>query len=426
MFQAAPIGAHHFLAANHVGGNVGDTFLYQGASYTTVKSYIDSSSDLRIWEVREAFPTWAPLFRNSNESGTMVVIGRGIPRGGEVRTAVATSNTPANSLAGWYWGNYDGVLRWGTNTVSTFTTSPSFGPQIVAAFDKAGGSNECHLGIYDSSSPVFIKSGTAWKLAGIAGLVDGGFSLTSGGSTFNAFIFDKRGLFNGTTQYTGLIAEPSSFYATRVSSRISWIDGILAQPLTCTVVLGNLNQTYSGSPCPVIVTTTPAIPVSVTYNGSTTIPVNAGTYAVVATASGSNNGYNYAGSASGSLVVAKAGQTVSFNLIAEATVGDQPQALAATATSGLPVSYASSNPAVASIAGNILTVVAPGTVTITAMQGGNGNFNAATDVARSLTVTAAANGDVPLLPAWAMAGLVAVLIAAGARFLPRVHSRTTH
>jgi hypothetical protein len=60
------------------------------------------------------------------------------------------------------------------------------------------------------------------------------------------------------------------------------------------------------------------------------------------------------------------------------------------------------------------------------MQGGNGNFNAATDVARSLTVTAAANGDVPLLPAWAMAGLVAVLIAAGARFLPRVHSRTTH
>jgi hypothetical protein len=98
-FQGTPIDAHHFLAANHVGGTVGDSFVFQGINYTTVQTYGDSSSDLRIWEVREAFATWAPLYRNTNESGSLMVFGRGVTRGAEVRTTVAVAGVPANSLA---------------------------------------------------------------------------------------------------------------------------------------------------------------------------------------------------------------------------------------------------------------------------------------------------------------------------------------
>ena len=56
-------------------------------------------------------------------------------------------------------------------------------------------------------------------------------------------------------------------------------------------------------------TTTPSgLSTSVTYNGSATAPTNGGSYAVVATITDPN----YTGSASGTLVIAKANQTITF------------------------------------------------------------------------------------------------------------------
>jgi N-acetylneuraminic acid mutarotase len=66
------------------------------------------------------------------------------------------------------------------------------------------------------------------------------------------------------------------------------------------VTLGGLNQTYDGTAKTVTVTTSPAgLAVTVTYNGSTTAPINAGSYAVIATI----NDPGYQGSASGTLVI---------------------------------------------------------------------------------------------------------------------------
>src|SRR3954470_10224872 len=46
-----PIGPHHFITANHVGGNVGDSFYFRGAFYVTISTTVDSASDFRIWEI---------------------------------------------------------------------------------------------------------------------------------------------------------------------------------------------------------------------------------------------------------------------------------------------------------------------------------------------------------------------------------------
>ncbi len=74
-----------------------------------------------------------------------------------------------------------------------------------------------------------------------------------------------------------------------------------------TVTLGNLTQTYDGQPKAVTVTTDPAgLKVEVTYNGSAAPPVNAGSYAVVATI----NEANYQGSASGTLTINKRAASV--------------------------------------------------------------------------------------------------------------------
>ncbi|MCE7884360.1 MAG: hypothetical protein DYH08_10970 [Actinobacteria bacterium ATB1] len=75
-----------------------------------------------------------------------------------------------------------------------------------------------------------------------------------------------------------------------------------------------------------------------TYNGETSPPVAAGSYAVAA----SVDTANYTGSASATLTIAKGSQSISFPELPAKVMGAQPFALSATATSGLPVSYASS------------------------------------------------------------------------------------
>jgi len=87
--------------------------------------------------------------------------------------------------------------------------------------------------------------------------------------------------------------------------------------------------------------------------------------------------------------ITKANQTIAFAELPSATTSTLPFSLTATSTSALAVAYSSSNPAVAIVAGNVVTIVGPGTTTITASQDGNNNFNAATPVARTLSVTEA-------------------------------------
>ncbi len=96
----------------------------------------------------------------------------------------------------------------------------------------------------------------------------------------------------------------------------------------------------------------------------------------------------YQGSASGSLVIAKAAQTISFAGPANQVFSTVPITLSATASSGLTVSFSVvSGPA--SVSGTSLTLSGAGTVVIRASQAGNANYNAATDVDRTLTISAA-------------------------------------
>ncbi|MFN5430799.1 MAG: FG-GAP-like repeat-containing protein [Cyclobacteriaceae bacterium] len=73
----------------------------------------------------------------------------------------------------------------------------------------------------------------------------------------------------------------------------------------------------------------------------------------------------------------RASQTVTFNPLPSACINATVN-LTATASSGLAISYTSSNPTIASVAGNVVTTLAAGTVTITASQAGNGTYSPAT------------------------------------------------
>jgi hypothetical protein len=85
----------------------------------------------------------------------------------------------------------------------------------------------------------------------------------------------------------------------------------------------------------------------------------------------------------------KANQTITFGVLASKTTADAPYSISATSTSGLTVSFSSANTAVATVAGSTVTIVGAGTSTITASQAGDQNYNTATSVDQTLTVTPA-------------------------------------
>ena len=85
-------------------------------------------------------------------------------------------------------------------------------------------------------------------------------------------------------------------------------------------------------------------------------------------------------------------QTITFNPIPTQTQGTTVNlSAAATASSGLPVSFTSSTTAVCTVSGTTANLIAGGTCTIQASQAGNGAYLAATPVSQSFTVVSAAN-----------------------------------
>ena len=104
---------------------------------------------------------------------------------------------------------------------------------------------------------------------------------------------------------------------------------------TALVTLSGLYQTYDGTAKPVTVNTTPSnVTVTVTYNGSVSIPINAGSYTVVGTV----NNVNYQGSATNTLVIGKATALVALSGLSQMYDGTAKPVTVSTTPSGLTVS----------------------------------------------------------------------------------------
>ncbi len=156
---------------------------------------------------------------------------------------------------------------------------------------------------------------------------------------------------------------------------------------TAPISLAPLNQTYNGSARTVTATTSPpGLTTTLTYAGGAQPPVDAGSYAIVATI----DDLRYQGSATGTLVVAKASQTIDFPTIPTQTATATVLLAATGGSSGNPVTFAVTSGPGQITGGNSLSFSASGQVIVTASQAGNANYAAASDLARTVNVTKAA------------------------------------
>lgn len=85
------------------------------------------------------------------------------------------------------------------------------------------------------------------------------------------------------------------------------------------------------------------------------------------------------------LTINKCPQTIDFPELGTVTYGCKPLTLSETTDKGMPITYTSTNTSVATVSGNVVTVLAPGETNIIASQAGNDDYIEVT-VTRTLTV----------------------------------------
>ncbi|MBO9565673.1 MAG: carboxypeptidase regulatory-like domain-containing protein [Niastella sp.] len=154
---------------------------------------------------------------------------------------------------------------------------------------------------------------------------------------------------------------------------------IVVNAIPATLTFSNLTQVYNGNPRTPGVTTNPAgLPISYTFDGSASAPVNAGAYKVIATI----NHPNYTGKDSATFTISKATQSITLGVTPDKVVGSAPFKLIVNASSGLPVSLSLvTNPAgIATLSTDTVTIIGAGMAVIKANQTGNANYNAAPEV----------------------------------------------
>lgn len=173
-----------------------------------------------------------------------------------------------------------------------------------------------NVSVVPASTTPFITSATT--AGGTLGTVFGGYTVTASATgsptQFGATNLPPGLSINSTTGVISGTPTQAGIFSTALTATNTVTNDVGHATLTFTIAkaaatvnLGSLSATYDQTAKAATATTTPSnLTVNFTYNGSSTAPTAAGSYTVVGTISDPN----YAGTSSGTLVIAKATLTV--------------------------------------------------------------------------------------------------------------------
>jgi hypothetical protein len=226
------------------------------------------------------------------------------------------------------------------------------------------------------------------------------FATTSSGLPVSFRIITGAALLNGN-QLTLISAGPVTIEASQqgndnYSAATPVVQSFLVAGAPQTISFSSLpNKTFGDAPFTLVASASSGLPVAfqvvsgpATITNNTVTITGVGVVAIEASQEGNIN-YRTAPPVMQQFTVGKTNQTISFNPLANKTYGDAPFAFSATASSGLSVGFRIvSGPA--TVAGNMVTIIGAGTITIEASQNGNNNYTAAVPVQQSFTVAKAA------------------------------------
>jgi Putative Ig domain/Glycine rich protein len=155
----------------------------------------------------------------------------------------------------------------------------------------------------------------------------------------------------------------------------------IAPPSVTGSLAGTLNYTSSN-------------PSVISISGSTATVVGAGSATITALFTPTDSSNYETATTTNTVTVNKASQTITFGALSNRTMGTGTFLLSSsdTSSSGLALAYSSATLATCTLSGadsRTVTLVSAGTCTISANQAGNSNYDSATTVSRSFTISSA-------------------------------------
>ena len=176
-----------------------------------------------------------------------------------------------------------------------------------------------------------------------------------------------------------------------------------AAPVTATLPIGKANQTLTWGTAPTLAlngtaqvsaTSSASLPIVYTSTTPTVCTISSNTVTaktagscIVQAAQAGNDTYNPATKVNQTIVVPKSSQTITFNNLNSIKAGTT-QALTATSSSSLPITFSSATPAICTVSPTTVNAKAAGTCTVNANQVGNVSYLPAAQVQKQFTVTA--------------------------------------
>jgi len=290
----------------------------------------------------------------------------GFALSGTFVSSLKDANPATGATANW------STLSWNADTPAG--TSVQF--QIAASNNAAGPFN--FVGPDNTASTFFSNGDSLAQFAGNRYLkYQASFSTNDTATT--PTLHDVTVCFNDTPATTLVVAAASGIFggtadlsATLSSSGV----GLSSKSVTFT-----LNGNNAGS----AITDGSGI---ATVSAASLAGINAGSYpGGVGASFAGDSGFN-ASSGSGDLTVSKIDQTITFGALAGKIFGDADFSVSASATSGLTVSFGASGNC--TVTGVTVHITGAGSCTITASQIGDGNYNPATDVPQTFSISKAA------------------------------------
>ncbi len=206
--------------------------------------------------------------------------------------------------------------------------------------------------------------------------------------------------------------------------------GLVAPSIQTITFVNPGTQTY-GTPLTLIATASSGLAVSFasattsvcTVSANTVTFLTTGTCGIWATQAG-NGDFSPAPEVGHAFAVAKEAQTIAFPNPGAQTYGGLPFTLSATASSNLPVSYASTTSTICTVSSSTVTLLATGTCGISATQAGNTDYKAAAAVGLTFQVVHYQIITFPAIPTTTLATGSVILNATATSHLPISYSST--